>query len=73
MKTPMLKFLFISVILLLTNQVHSELLSDAQEELLMQLPPDQRASIEAKMEDTNRIENELDEIFEERKFSSSKA
>ena len=43
-------------------------LSDAQEELLMQLPPDQRASIEAKMEDTNRIENELDEIFEQLKF-----
>ena len=64
----MLKFLFISVILLLTNQVHSELLSDAQEELLMQLPPDQRASIEAKMEDTNRIENELDEIFEAESF-----
>ena len=46
----------------------SELLSDAQEELLMQLPPDQRASIEAKMEDTNRIEDELDEIFEADSF-----
>jgi hypothetical protein len=48
--------------------VFSELLSDAQEELLMQLPPDQRASIESKMEDTNRIEDELDEIFEADSF-----
>jgi len=68
MKMLQLKVLFISLIFVIGNQVSSELLSDAQEELLMQLPPDQRASIEAKMEDTNRIENELDEIFEAESF-----
>lgn len=62
------KYLLTLLVLCFNLPLYSELLSDAQEELLMQLPPDQRASIEAKMEDTNRIENELDEIFEQESF-----
>ncbi len=62
------KYLLTLLVLCFELPLYSELLSDAQEELLMQLPPDQRASIEAKMEDTNRIENELDEIFEQESF-----
>ncbi len=64
MKKLQPKFLLTILLLVFELPLYSELLSEAQEELLMQLPPDQRASIEAKMEDTNRIEDELDEIFD---------
>ena len=68
MKILQSKLFLVFFLIFFQLPVFSELLSDAQEELLMQLPPDQRASIEAKMEDTNRIEDELDEIFEADSF-----
>ena len=68
MKILQPKFFLTFFLILFQLPVFSELLSDAQEELLMQLPPDQRASIESKMEDTNRIEDELDEIFDADSF-----
>ncbi len=68
MKKLQPKFLLTFLLLAFELPLFSELLSEAQEELLMQLPPDQRASIEAKMEDTNRIEDELDEIFDADSF-----
>jgi protein involved in polysaccharide export with SLBB domain len=68
MKILQSKLFLVFFLIFFQLPVFSELLSDAQEELLMQLPPDQRASIESKMEDTNRIEDELDEIFEADSF-----
>lgn len=68
MKILQPKLIFSVLTIFLVNLLSADALSEAQEELLMQLPPDQRASIEAKMEDTNRIEEELDEIFEAESF-----
>lgn len=42
--------------------------TEAQEDLLLQLPPDQRAAVEGKMTKSNEIGEELDEIFSKDSF-----
>ena len=49
---------------MLSFNVHSDISLD-QEELLKQLPVDQRDAIAAKMEESNDLRSEIDEAFEE--------
>tara|TARA_Y100001935_G_scaffold182112_1_gene150866 strand:+ start:1936 stop:3726 length:1791 start_codon:yes stop_codon:yes gene_type:complete len=50
-------------ILILSPVTYSDV-SQSQKELLESLPPDQRDSIQRKMEKANRLQNEIDEIYE---------
>ena len=65
-----LKFIF-SIVLLFTPLLFSEL-SDSQLSLLEDLPPDQRASLEQKMKDQEKLTNEIDEAFKEESYLQSK-
>ena len=61
------KFLLSFIVLITQYPVFSDITA-AQEELLLQLPPDQRASVEAKMGKSNEMEEELDAIFNQDSF-----
>ena len=65
---PLKVKLLLSFIVLVAQYPISADITAAQEELLLQLPPDQRASVEAKMDKSNKIEEELDEIFSQDSF-----
>lgn len=72
MKFPNLPILYTSLIITFSSIVSSEL-SDAQRnQLLEQLPPDQRASIMTKMDAADSIEKELEEIFSEEAYMQKK-
>ena len=47
-------------------------LSDQQQGLLETLPPDQRASIEQKMIDQQKLKDEIDEVFEKESFMTER-
>ncbi len=63
MKTINLKLILIVICLSFTFFTHSEI-NDVQQELLKQLPPDQRSLVLDKMNESNEMQEELDEIFE---------
>ena len=67
MKFFKVKFLIPFIVLVVQYPVFADITA-AQEDLLLQLPPDQRASVEAKMDKSNKIEEELDEIFSQDSF-----
>ena len=56
--------LFLLAILLYLPNIFSVEIDSAQEELLNSLPPDQRDSIRDKMEESNKLNADLKEIFE---------
>jgi protein involved in polysaccharide export with SLBB domain len=54
--------------LLFSLSIYSADISEAQEKLLENLPPDQRASLISKMETKNNLDDEIDEAIEEEKL-----
>ena len=59
---------FLSFIVLITQYPVFSDITAAQEDLLLQLPPDQRTSVEAKIYKSNEMEEELDKIFSKDSF-----
>ena len=58
-------FSFISI-LLFSNFIHAEV-SAAQQDMLKKLPADQRESILQKIEKSNGLQSEIEEVFEKEK------
>lgn len=54
----------IGLAIIILSPVSYSDVSQAQKELLESLPPDQRDSIQRKMETANRLQSEIDEIYE---------
>tara|TARA_Y100000748_G_C15497848_1_gene488883 strand:- start:714 stop:2504 length:1791 start_codon:yes stop_codon:yes gene_type:complete len=67
MKLLKVKFLLSFIVLAAQYPISADITA-AQEDLLLQLPPDQRASVEAKMGKSNEMEEELDAIFSQDSF-----
>ena len=55
-------------ILLFSKFIYAEV-SAAQEEMLKNLPPDQRDSILKKIEKSNELQSEIDEVFGKENFN----
>ncbi len=58
------KFLFINLVIFSSAMVSE--ISQSQKEMLESLPPDQRDSIQRKMEEAQNLQDELDEIFQDK-------
>ena len=61
---PSFKYNFLIIFLFFSNLIFSEL-DSVQKELLDSLPPDQRDSIQAKLQQADDLQKQVDEVFEE--------